>query len=384
MMTLPLAIYTADHGLAWTYPKQEIGFAELDACRTALAPLPDFDLGEVGYEGVWVTDERVFVIVCQSVANWDFRGRNATYLAVTWLSREEAKQVDFDALIRSEALQIPTKTPSSFFQFQSRVRPSGRLNDLPQTLSDGFQSVNALVETLEPSQMAKLKCTRGAVAVTCRYGVASAPTQSAMLSQDFLTSHLQDSSSVEAAAQPMAQSLVQPSATPSVSPWVPVLASLLGLSVALNVFLGYAYLKQHPELKSTILEKVSLQQPTADEPQPPVEEVEAEEVKVEAEKPAEETQLPVVTVKAETPIVVETIEDVNPSPMPVVSSNDVECVILEVTTERVTIEHGIVTPQVEPHQLREVRQIERRLQSKKKHELIILDQQHLRKDVNHE
>lgn len=381
MMTLPLAIYTADHGLAWTYSKQEIGFAELDACRTALGPLPDFDLGESGYEGVWVTAERVFVIVCQSAPKWDFRGRDATYLAVTWMSREESKGVDVDALIRSDALQIPTKTPSSFFQFQSMTRASGRLNGLPQTLSDGFQSVNALVETLEPSQTAKLKRTRGAVAVTCRYGVASAPTQSAMLSQDFLTSHLQDSSSVEAAAQPMGQSLVQPSATTSVSPWVPVLASLLGLSVALNVFLGYAYLKQHPELKAAILEKVSLQQPTTDEPQPPVE---AEETKVEAEKPAEETQLPAVTVEAEAPTVTEANEDVSPSPMPVVSSNDVGCVILEVTTERVTVEHGIGTPQFEAQQLREVRQIERRLQSKKKHELIILDQQHLRKDVNHE
>ena len=381
MMTLPLAIYTADHGLAWTYPKQEIGFAELDACRTALAPLPDFDLGEVGYEGVWVTGERVFVIVCQSVANWDFRGRNATYLAVTWLSREEAKQVDFDALIRSEALQIPTKTPSSFFQFQSRVRPSGRLNSLPQTLSDGFQSVNALVETLEPLQTAKLKRTRGAVAVTCRYGVASAPTQSAMLSQDFLTSHLQDSSSVEAAAQPMGQSLVQSLATKSASPWGPVLASLLGLSVALNVFLGYAYVKQHPELKAAILEKLSLQQPTADEPQPPVE---AEEVKVEAEKPAEETQLAAVTVEAEVPVVTETTEDVTPAPMSVASSNDVECVILEVTTEHVTIKQGIGTPHVETPQLREGRQFERRLQPKKVHEFTILEQQHLRKDVNHE
>ena len=376
MMTLPLAIYTADHGLAWTYSKQEIGFAELDACRTALGPLPDFDLGESGYEGVWVTAERVFVIVCQSAPKWDFRGRDATYLAVTWLSREEAKQMDFEALIRSEALQIPTKTPSSFFQFQPRIRASGRLNGLPQTLSDGFQSVNALVETLDLSQTAKLKRTRGALLVTCRYGVASVPVapQSSMLSQDFLTSHLQGASSVEAAAQPMGQSLVQLSATPSVSPWVPVLSSLLGLSVALNVFLGYAYLKQHPELKTAILEKVSLPQPTTDESKSLVDEAEAEEANVEAEAFVDEAEAPTVT---------EANEDVSPSPMPVVSSNDVGCVILEVTTERVTVEHDIVTPQFKAQQLRDVRQIERRLQPKK-HELIILDQQHLRKDVNHE
>ena len=41
----PLAVYTADHGLAWSYPEAEIDFASLDSCRKAFGSLPDFDAG---------------------------------------------------------------------------------------------------------------------------------------------------------------------------------------------------------------------------------------------------------------------------------------------------------------------------------------------------
>ena len=32
MRQYPLAVYTAEHGLAWTYPREEIDFASLDGC----------------------------------------------------------------------------------------------------------------------------------------------------------------------------------------------------------------------------------------------------------------------------------------------------------------------------------------------------------------
>ena len=48
----PLAIYTASHGLSWTYLRSAIDYAALDRCRKLLGPLPDFDAGEAGYEGV--------------------------------------------------------------------------------------------------------------------------------------------------------------------------------------------------------------------------------------------------------------------------------------------------------------------------------------------
>ena len=48
----PLAVYTAAHGLSWTYLRSAIDYAALDRCRKLLGPLPDFDAGETGYEGV--------------------------------------------------------------------------------------------------------------------------------------------------------------------------------------------------------------------------------------------------------------------------------------------------------------------------------------------
>jgi hypothetical protein len=167
-MTFPLAIYTADHGLAWTYPKQEIGFAELDACRTALAPLPNFDMGEVGYEGVWVTAERVFVMVCQSAPKWDFRGRDATYLAVTWMSRDEAKGIDFEALLSHPALRTPTKNPPSFIDIHQTPMGTRSIQGLP-TVLPSFQSVGALISALSMNQTAKVKRNLNASNVTCRY-----------------------------------------------------------------------------------------------------------------------------------------------------------------------------------------------------------------------
>ena len=90
-MTLPLAIYTAKHGLAWQYDETAIPYAELDVCRTILGPIPDFEAGEVGYEGVAAVGSHVFVLRCFKAAKWDFLGRDSLYLAVTWVSRNEVE-----------------------------------------------------------------------------------------------------------------------------------------------------------------------------------------------------------------------------------------------------------------------------------------------------
>ena len=266
MMTLPLAIYTADHGLAWTYPKQEIGFAELDACRTALGPLPDFDLGESGYEGVWVTAERVFVIVCQSASNWDFRGRNATYLAVTWLSREEAKRIDFEALLATPALRQPTKNPLAFIQVQSRsVGVLGSFNVLPTRLTDGFASVSAIVQGLAPNQTAKLKRALGTQDVTCRYESATIPKPSPQ--HHFpLETWADDATDQEPTTMANVNTIGAGVRETSVATQLPliVMGVLLALSLGLNVFLGIDYLNRHPEVLTTV--RSVLTQKVAEEP----------------------------------------------------------------------------------------------------------------------
>ena len=113
-MNCYLAVYTAEHGLAWK--AKGISLAELDVCRTLLAPLPDFDSGDVGYEGVAALGERVFVIRCFKVEEWDFRGRDAVYLVVAWLPRSSAAFVDFEAILRSPQMTVPTHDEPQAFE----------------------------------------------------------------------------------------------------------------------------------------------------------------------------------------------------------------------------------------------------------------------------
>lgn len=165
----PLAVYTADHGLAWSYPRGEISFAELDACRTAFGPLPDFDAGDKGFEGVWANGNKVFALRCQSVSAWDFRGRSATYLAVTWMGRAAAVSMDFERLLDAEALRTPLKNPPPFFevdaQADSRQEPIARPEPI---LGDGFaraggiiagQSRDAVIVVKRPDGSRHASCT---------------------------------------------------------------------------------------------------------------------------------------------------------------------------------------------------------------------------------
>lgn len=156
MGTYPLAIYTAEHGLSWKYPRSEIDFASLDGCRKAFGGLPDFDAGEAGFEGIWITPDRVFAMRCQSVTGWDFRGRDATYLAVTWVTREDAASTDFEALFAAPALTEPTHAPQSFFEAEADGQTQLPLSAIPTKMSD-FTSVGALVATLPATASATLR-----------------------------------------------------------------------------------------------------------------------------------------------------------------------------------------------------------------------------------
>ena len=103
-MTIFLATYTAEKGLSWFYDKSSIDFSELDKCRRLLGPLPDFDSGEKGYEGIAAVDGRVFLIRCTNAKAWDFRGRDATYITVTWLDRDKIAEVNLDAILSSDGM----------------------------------------------------------------------------------------------------------------------------------------------------------------------------------------------------------------------------------------------------------------------------------------
>ena len=107
-MTLPLATYTAEEGLAWHYDRSAIDFADLDKCRRLLGPLPDFDGGDAGHEGIATIDHRIYIIRCSKAPAWDFRGRDALYITVTWLPREMAEHVDFEVILASDGFRGQT------------------------------------------------------------------------------------------------------------------------------------------------------------------------------------------------------------------------------------------------------------------------------------
>ncbi len=253
MMTLPLAIYTANHGLAWTYPKQEIGFAELDTCRTALAPLPDFDMGEAGYEGVWVTAERVFAVVCQSAPKWDFRGRDATYLAVTWMTREEAKGVDFEVLLSHPVLCTPTKNPPSFIEVHQTPFRSCPIQELP-TVLPSFQSICDLISALPMNQTAKIKRNLNASNVTCRYETMGGTVEPQQMRTTAFTL-LDQQPAPRIPKGELRSTVIEPLPATTSTPLIIVLI-LLVLSIILNLYLGWEWLNQRPELKKKVQETI--------------------------------------------------------------------------------------------------------------------------------
>ena len=117
-MSLPLAIYTATHGLGWNWQQSDISLSELESCRAAFGRLPDFDSGDIGFEGVAVLGERVFVVRCFRAVKWDFLGRDAIYLATTWLPLKLLGGVDLEALFALRQFREPMRNPPSRFELE--------------------------------------------------------------------------------------------------------------------------------------------------------------------------------------------------------------------------------------------------------------------------
>ena len=119
----PLAVYTAFRGLSGTDLRSAIDYATLDRCRKLRGPVPDFDAGESGYEGVAADGANVFAIRCFRAPKWDFMGRDALYLAVSWVARARAVSVDFENLLRAPELNVPTHTPPLIFRCDAAWTP---------------------------------------------------------------------------------------------------------------------------------------------------------------------------------------------------------------------------------------------------------------------
>jgi len=135
-MPLPLAIYTAGHGLDWHCLSKELSLSELDCCRTAFGGLPDFDAGDVGFEGIMIRGGRVFVVRCFKAEKWDFMGRDSLYLAVTWMPTAAFRGVDVEALFALPEFREPMRNPPTHFEFD--LAGDGEGGTPPGEIEDGL------------------------------------------------------------------------------------------------------------------------------------------------------------------------------------------------------------------------------------------------------
>lgn len=118
-MKIHFAIYTANHGLEWHGVPACMPLLELDSCRLIFGPLPDFDAGDIGFEGVAVKFGRVFVARCFKAHKWDFMGRDSLYLVVAWMSPEDFWNIDVDELLSLRWFKEPMRNLPFEFEFNS-------------------------------------------------------------------------------------------------------------------------------------------------------------------------------------------------------------------------------------------------------------------------
>lgn len=124
-MRLPLAIYTAEHGLAWKCSDADLSLSELESCKGAFGRLPDFDSGEKGFEGIAVRGDRVFVARCFKAAKWDFVGRDAFYLAMTWMPRSAFWKECAETIWAMPQFREPMREPPRPFEFEGASASEG-------------------------------------------------------------------------------------------------------------------------------------------------------------------------------------------------------------------------------------------------------------------
>lgn len=116
-MKIHFAIYTANHGLEWQGVPACMSLLELDSCRLIFGPLPDFDAGDIGFEGVAVKFGRVFVARCFKAHKWDFMGRDSLYLVIAWMSPKDFWNIDIDEVLSLRWFKEPMRNPPFEFEF---------------------------------------------------------------------------------------------------------------------------------------------------------------------------------------------------------------------------------------------------------------------------
>jgi hypothetical protein len=115
-MRLPFAVYTAYDGYGWAAGLTH-GRATLERLRRAVGKTPDFDYGAPPCCGTVSDGDTVAVYRFMRAERWDSKGRNATYLALSYFPRASAKDVDVERLLAFEPFRVPLREPPEWLEY---------------------------------------------------------------------------------------------------------------------------------------------------------------------------------------------------------------------------------------------------------------------------
>lgn len=115
-MKLPFAVYTARNGYAWQ-SGTEMGIAKLDGLRKAIGKMPEFDFGDSATSGMLNAGDEIVLYRFMRQDNADSHGRAASYLAMTFFPRNDARFINADSMLSSPPFARPMAEPPSWLDY---------------------------------------------------------------------------------------------------------------------------------------------------------------------------------------------------------------------------------------------------------------------------
>lgn len=135
VFSIPFSVYTASNGYDWSNIPEGADRDGLDYYyQKAVAFKPDFMVSGDVVKGVFAQNDCIAAFRIQIVKHWDDFGRDAEYCAFAFFfGYEQAKRVDFEALLEMPEFRNPSHEPPTVISYQGL--PSKDI-DSAQSISD--------------------------------------------------------------------------------------------------------------------------------------------------------------------------------------------------------------------------------------------------------
>ena len=142
-IAIPLSVFTAGHGYAWSAQPAGIGREAMDELyRIATAGRDAFADDAAPTTGIASDGKTAAAFSLMRARAWDSEGRDADYAAFAFIPCAEAAKVDFAALMEDDFFHTPTRVPPTCIDYagsrsaQTPIDAPGRL--LCRNELDGF------------------------------------------------------------------------------------------------------------------------------------------------------------------------------------------------------------------------------------------------------